>query len=1517
MSINITRYVNNSLLSPNYKHFTEAVSNSIDGDTVVVYDNNSELFRFTVRKPSNPSISEQQIKDELAKFLYIFLNSTNNTITTIKNGKKLYLDYDSNIFRLDIFSEKDQTIFSENEFNGSKISLLENLPQNMKLLVGFGDNIINQNKNIFNLSYTNGDLYNQMFFKLIDSTNFDPLDIPTSTSNNISHPSQNHNKLVIVNINENSNIYTEISLLTNKNDLSKEEFITKLYKYKRKDIFEKINMIKTNNTDYLLNKKYEKIFNFEIPTDGVIMLLNPNRYIEYSINQISHSKNLSNPINDIINRSGRILYNTGQSPKKGIYNGWRLSKASKNFINWILYDPKFDSYDLTSRIVEYFWFCIYKTNNIIQTFNINISGITTTVSTYSLPGRYIFWYSYSEILPPNNTKFNLLNSNSTFIKIQNINSANINKFSIDTINYNVELYIESYGYSIINSNQFVNIALTSTFDNNIISNQQLCLNSQYVYNLLINKFIQLDSNLPMDNLLDDNINSISNGWYFNSLKNYQINLYNNDINYDNLYTQFIEVIINNCSDFKIKCFGEIVTIPNITRGKKIIYWKRNPLDTNNYSDSPINQMVATLSQTSSDIKYYQDIDIGVHSYVVTYLTFVGETTPSINTTNISVLPGLGRVYLNNIPISSNPGIIGRKIYRTKANENSYYLLTTINDNTTTTFIDTLSDFELGNPPPEINSTSNLYMPFFLYLDTNVNEVLLNIETLFPNINWTGKKINDFLLYIGDNTDIELISYGYRTYNSKPVHFMTRWSSIDSHAIVHQIDKFLTIQKDVLNIGDNTGIDYETKFNVKAYGDFFNGNYKQYGDSYGDIRVNINCNTNAIKNALYFLDLVDITNYTIKIDALKYLASGVKIVKADGTISNSIQTLNNSKYIIPNYSASQTFNLLDYITTINGQNIFSQNGGIIPVLVQAVYAALFKEFNKSASILNNIILNSFGQNIIGVSKPNIPIISYSPLNAINLIGGAIYAYKVTFYTSIGETEASISSSNIVQPYSQAKKIEVLINVSTDIRVIGRKIYRKTIGTQNTNYNYIATIPNNTDTLFIDDIAEPISLNISNPSLSFLTTNESNYQTVDVGILLKDSANSSSLLTPNSNYKYCISYYGINNTETEPSDISEQIYIGLNPCKVLLNIPISNSNLVLGRYIYRTKANTSTFYLVDRVPNNTSSIYIDNKADINLSQQTPLITGTINHVSRPLLTFVGGSFFTKLYVSQVSFNLTKNCFYKYKFTYVVQGLGSNDEIETNGSVESEIITQPENMAYKILINLPISLDSTVIARNIYRTEGSGQFFKFVTTIPNNTTTIYIDNISDKNLGRNITSGNISNIIAPNINTTTSIFGNSDPIDILISNTITENNVPVADSQLFKLYVKSGRYDKDLNIYTNFTNTIQMDLEDMQINIKCRLKGLIYDITKIDKVLISKQLAELIFGKFNNVSSTGSVGESSTLVREVIRVGNTTYGVDELGTILDMLNNETNSDGSYKITKEIQYIIDFTLCLIQKKV
>ena len=749
--------------------------------------------------------------------------------------------------------------------------------------------------------------------------------------------------------------------------------------------------------------------------------------------------------------------------------------------------------------------------------------------------------------------------------------------------------------------------------------------------------------------------------------------------------------------------------------------------------------------------------------------------------------------------------------------------------------------------------------------------------------------------------------------------MTRWSSIESNTIVHHVDKFLTIQKDIINLSDNTEIDIDSKFKVKAYGDFFSGEYKQYGDSYGDIRVNINVNVNAIRYALYILESADISNYTINVGDLKYQAEGVSMVKSNGIISDSVVLFNKaSKYIIPNYAAGSSFAKSNYISYMNGQEIFYINGGIIPVLVEGIYAALFKKFNKSASILNDVILNSFGQNVNEVDKPNVALITYSTENSTNLIPGAIYGYRITYYTSIGETEGSIPSSDIAEPFRQAKKIKIQITKSLDERVLGRKIYRRTLDSQNNKYIYIATVANNTDDFYIDNIAEPISLNVQPPSLVFLTNNESNYNSINVPRLL---TNTTSELTASSTYIYAFSYYNIVGSEvleTELSDTSLDIFMGADPYKIIINLPISPSSVVKGRFIYRTKADSSIFYLLADVPNNTSTIYIDSIPDINLGVQTPSIISTLPNVTKPLLNFIGDNFFTRAYIAQFSTNFITSGKYKYKFTYVISSSTGVELGETAPSDASDSVTQPISKAVKIYVNVPISSDPNVIKRNIYRTEASGTIFKFVTTISNNTTSIFIDNVSDINLGRAIVNTNTTEIIVPETNTTTSSGGNTDPINNLISDLIKEDNVPVSNSKLFKMYVKSGRYAKDTGIYNSATNTIQMNLDNMEINIKCRLRGIMYDITQNStsvKYPLTKQVAEIIFGKFNNPAG-GIGGEPETLVREVVRVGNTAIGVDELGNILDMLNNETDINGVYKVNSEIQYIIDFSIALVQRK-
>ncbi len=56
----------------------------------------------------------------------------------------------------------------------------------------------------------------------------------------------------------------------------------------------------------------------------------------------------------------------------------------------------------------------------------------------------------------------------------------------------------------------------------------------------------------------------------------------------------------------------------------------------------------------------------------------------------------GKVTLTSIPVSSDAQVTGRKIYRTTQDGAKFYWLTTISDNTTTTFVDNTSDTLLGD-----------------------------------------------------------------------------------------------------------------------------------------------------------------------------------------------------------------------------------------------------------------------------------------------------------------------------------------------------------------------------------------------------------------------------------------------------------------------------------------------------------------------------------------------------------------------------------------------------------------------------------------------------------------------------------------------------------------------------------------------------------------------------------------------------------------------------------------------------
>lgn len=96
---------------------------------------------------------------------------------------------------------------------------------------------------------------------------------------------------------------------------------------------------------------------------------------------------------------------------------------------------------------------------------------------------------------------------------------------------------------------------------------------------------------------------------------------------------------------------------------------------------------------------------GACYYMATYVTSLGETDSTAVSSVIT--PSAQRINLTNIPVSGNPDVIARRIYRTPAGALDNFLgklVATISDNTTTTYTDNTADGALGVAVPRINLT---------------------------------------------------------------------------------------------------------------------------------------------------------------------------------------------------------------------------------------------------------------------------------------------------------------------------------------------------------------------------------------------------------------------------------------------------------------------------------------------------------------------------------------------------------------------------------------------------------------------------------------------------------------------------------------------------------------------------------------------------------------------------------------------------------------------------------------------
>ena len=112
------------------------------------------------------------------------------------------------------------------------------------------------------------------------------------------------------------------------------------------------------------------------------------------------------------------------------------------------------------------------------------------------------------------------------------------------------------------------------------------------------------------------------------------------------------------------------------------------------------------------------LEVGTYFYLVTYYTGIGETSmkqsdrvyTTIGTTHVIVT----------LPVSSDPRVIGRRLYRTKVNTlaSQDYFLVEINNNTATTYTDTTPDASLTLGPLNAFYKPNTTAPILSILGTN-------------------------------------------------------------------------------------------------------------------------------------------------------------------------------------------------------------------------------------------------------------------------------------------------------------------------------------------------------------------------------------------------------------------------------------------------------------------------------------------------------------------------------------------------------------------------------------------------------------------------------------------------------------------------------------------------------------------------------------------------------------------------------------------------------------------------------
>jgi hypothetical protein len=147
------------------------------------------------------------------------------------------------------------------------------------------------------------------------------------------------------------------------------------------------------------------------------------------------------------------------------------------------------------------------------------------------------------------------------------------------------------------------------------------------------------------------------------------------------------------------------------------------------------------------------------------------------------------------------------------------------------------------------------------------------------------------------------------------------------------------------------------------------------------------------------------------------------------------------------------------TDTPGKTVAFHTGGLLTANIRLTLSDSLAAFTVGAQ-------SDVGFNFNQVPNPNTG--SLALVLAAGVVDVGLHYYAVTYTTALGETRGYIIGS--VTTDGTHGQVNVTIPTSADYRVTGRKLYRTKAGGSNYQTFLLATIPDNTTTLYVDNAAD---------------------------------------------------------------------------------------------------------------------------------------------------------------------------------------------------------------------------------------------------------------------------------------------------------------------------------------------------------------------------------------------------------------------------------------------------------------